>query len=196
MRVPSVNDAWRAGRDARVSSRKYPAKGAQAKRKSDGLVGQVYVSSPTKDLVAVRWQKKDETGTLLYDIEQFSREWELMKDERREVEGARGGDDDRCCVRDWALRDRVTSGYEHGSRRERVAWRPRRGNRRARTEECRATMERWRSGHARGARMNICEPLRATGSDGYTVPRRMESSMKKWRFTNRRGLRRAFQTNC
>jgi hypothetical protein len=62
-----------------MSSRKYPAKGAQAKRKTDGLVGQVYVSSPTTDLVAVRWRKEDETGTLLYDIEQFSREWELMK---------------------------------------------------------------------------------------------------------------------
>jgi hypothetical protein len=61
-----------------VSSRKYPAKGAQAKRKADGLIGQVYVSSPTTDLVAVRWRKKDETGTLLYDIEQFSSEWELM----------------------------------------------------------------------------------------------------------------------
>lgn len=61
-----------------MSSRKYPAKGAQAKRKADGLMAQVYVSSPTTDLVAVRWWKKDETGTLLYDIEQFSREWELM----------------------------------------------------------------------------------------------------------------------
>jgi hypothetical protein len=29
--------------------------------------------------VAVRWQKKDETGTLLYDIEEFSREWELLR---------------------------------------------------------------------------------------------------------------------
>jgi hypothetical protein len=61
-----------------VSSRKYPAKGARAKRKADGLMAQVYVSSPTTDLVAVRWRKKDETGTLLYDIEQFSLEWELM----------------------------------------------------------------------------------------------------------------------
>jgi hypothetical protein len=59
-----------------VSSRKYPAKGAQVKRKDDGLAGQVYVSSPTTDLVAVRWQKEDETGTLLYDIDQFTREWE------------------------------------------------------------------------------------------------------------------------
>jgi hypothetical protein len=59
-----------------VSSRKYPAKGAQVKRKEDGLAGQVYVSSPTTDLVAVRWQKEDETGTLLYDIDQFWGEWE------------------------------------------------------------------------------------------------------------------------
>ena len=62
-----------------MSSRKYPAKGAQAKRKADGLMGQVYVTSPTKDLVAVRWQKQDETGSLLYDIEQFSSEWELVR---------------------------------------------------------------------------------------------------------------------
>jgi hypothetical protein len=62
-----------------VSSRKYPVKGAQAKRKADGLMAQVYVSSPTTDLVAVRWRKEDETGTLLYDIEQFSCEWELMR---------------------------------------------------------------------------------------------------------------------
>ncbi len=59
-----------------MSSRKYPAKGAQVKRKEDGLAGQVYVSSPTTDLVAVRWQKEDETGTLLYDIDQFVGEWE------------------------------------------------------------------------------------------------------------------------
>lgn len=60
-----------------MSSRKYPAKGAQAKRKADGLMGQVYVSSPTTDLVAVRWQKEDETGTLLYNMERFAREWDL-----------------------------------------------------------------------------------------------------------------------
>jgi hypothetical protein len=59
-----------------VSSRKYPAKGAQVKRKDDGLAGQVYVSSPTTDLVAVRWEKENETGTLLYGLEQFASEWE------------------------------------------------------------------------------------------------------------------------
>jgi len=53
--------------------------GVQAKRKADGLKGQVYVSSPTADLVAVRWQKEDETGTLLYDVEQFSCEWEAVR---------------------------------------------------------------------------------------------------------------------
>jgi len=62
-----------------VSPRKYPAKGAQVKRKEDGLTGQVYVSSPTTDLVAVSWEKEDETGTLLYDIDQFAREWELAR---------------------------------------------------------------------------------------------------------------------
>jgi hypothetical protein len=61
-----------------VSARKYPAKGAQARRTADGLMGQVFVSSPTTDLVAVHWQKGDETGTLLYSIGQFSREWELV----------------------------------------------------------------------------------------------------------------------
>jgi hypothetical protein len=34
------------------------------------------VSSPTTDLVAIRWKNEDETGTLLYDVEQFTREWE------------------------------------------------------------------------------------------------------------------------
>lgn len=62
-----------------MSSRRFPAKGAQVKRKADGLIGQVYVSSPTTNLVAVRWQKKDETGTLLYDIEKFTREWQLTR---------------------------------------------------------------------------------------------------------------------
>jgi hypothetical protein len=65
-----------------MSSRKYPAKGAQAKRKADGLMGQVYVSSQAADLVAVRWRKQNETGTLLHDIEQFSREWEMVRTSR------------------------------------------------------------------------------------------------------------------
>jgi hypothetical protein len=37
----------------------------------------VFVSSPKTDLVAVRWKRRDETGTLLYDAERFAQEWEL-----------------------------------------------------------------------------------------------------------------------
>jgi hypothetical protein len=60
-----------------MRSRRFPPKGAQARRKADGLAGTVFVSSPKTDLVAVRWRRKDETGTLLYNAEQFAREWKL-----------------------------------------------------------------------------------------------------------------------
>ena len=60
-----------------MKSRGYPPKGAEAKRKADGLAGKVFVSSPRTDLVAVRWTGRDGTGTLLYSGEQFARDWEL-----------------------------------------------------------------------------------------------------------------------
>ena len=60
-----------------MSSRGYPPKGAEAKRRADGLAGKVFVSSPRRDLVAVRWTGEDGTGTLLYNAEQFARDWEL-----------------------------------------------------------------------------------------------------------------------
>lgn len=62
-----------------MSSRGYPPKGAEAKRKADGLAGKVFVSSPRTDLVAVRWTGADGTGTLLYSGEQFARDWELTR---------------------------------------------------------------------------------------------------------------------
>lgn len=62
-----------------MRSRRYPPKGARARRKADGLAGAVFVSSPKTDLVAVRWRRKDETGTLLYDAERFASEWEVVK---------------------------------------------------------------------------------------------------------------------
>ncbi len=74
--IPARNGRAAIGEGCEVSPRKYPAKGAQVKRREDGLAGQVYVSSPTTDLIAVRWEKENETGTLLYDIDQFAREWE------------------------------------------------------------------------------------------------------------------------
>lgn len=67
------------GERSEVSSRKYPAKGALVKRASDGLEGTVYVSSPTTDLIAVRWEKEEETGTLLYNAEQFWDEWQTRR---------------------------------------------------------------------------------------------------------------------
>jgi len=60
-----------------MSSRRYPPKGAEAKRKTDGLAGTVYVSSAKRDLVAVRWTGENGTGTLLYSGEQFAHDWKL-----------------------------------------------------------------------------------------------------------------------
>ena len=88
MVVYSVAAEWRGERAGRgepaaseegceMSSRRYPPKGAEAKRKTDGLAGTVYVSSAKRDLVAVRWTGEDGTGTLLYNAEQFARDWEL-----------------------------------------------------------------------------------------------------------------------
>jgi hypothetical protein len=62
-----------------MRSRRYPPKGARALRKADGLTGTVFVSSPKTDLVAVRWKRKDGTGTLLYDAERFASEWEVTR---------------------------------------------------------------------------------------------------------------------
>jgi len=69
-----------------MRSRGYPPKGAEAKRKADGLAGRVFVSSPSTDLVAVRWRGGEGTGTLLYNAEQFARDWEL-----RDASGAKWG---------------------------------------------------------------------------------------------------------
>ncbi|HEV2484246.1 MAG TPA: hypothetical protein VGT08_01835 [Terracidiphilus sp.] len=60
-----------------MTSPKYPPKGVQAKRKADGLIGKVYVSSPKADLVAVRWSAEHGSGTFLFTAEQFASDWEL-----------------------------------------------------------------------------------------------------------------------
>ena len=62
-----------------MTSPKYPPKGAQAKRRADGLIGKVYVSSPKADLLAVRWSAKNGSGTFLFNAEQFARDWELTR---------------------------------------------------------------------------------------------------------------------
>jgi len=60
-----------------LASPSCPRKGAKTRRKADGLTGEVYVSSPKTDLVAVRWFTDDDTGTFLFNLEQFANEWEL-----------------------------------------------------------------------------------------------------------------------
>jgi hypothetical protein len=60
-----------------MTSPKYPPKGAQVRRNADGLTGKVYVSSPKADLVAVRWSAEYESGTFLFNAEQFAHDWEL-----------------------------------------------------------------------------------------------------------------------
>ena len=60
-----------------MTSPKYPPKGAQVRRNADGLTGKVYVSSPKADLVAVRWSAENESGTFLFNAEQFAHDWEL-----------------------------------------------------------------------------------------------------------------------
>ena len=75
-----------------MSSRKYPAKGAQAKRKADGLAGACVCEQPEDGPGGGALERKDETGTLLYDAEQFASEWEAGESGRREVENARGSD--------------------------------------------------------------------------------------------------------
>ncbi len=62
-----------------MTSPKYPPKGAQARRNADGLIGEVYVSSPKADLVAVRWSAENGSGTFLFTAEQFARDWELRR---------------------------------------------------------------------------------------------------------------------
>lgn len=56
----------------------FPAKGAQAKRKADGILGEIYADDPPHNLLSVRWP----TIPGAYDSadftpEQFARVWEL-----------------------------------------------------------------------------------------------------------------------
>lgn len=57
---------------------RFPAVGAQARRRADGILGEVYASDPPHDLLSVRWAtipgayaREDCT------LDQFSRSWEL-----------------------------------------------------------------------------------------------------------------------
>jgi hypothetical protein len=54
-----------------------PGRGAQVKRKSDGLIGEVYASDPNRDLLTIRWVGRPGQNTLVCTSEQFFRDWYL-----------------------------------------------------------------------------------------------------------------------
>lgn len=60
----------------------FPHPGAQVKRKADGLLGEVYASDPSKDLLTVRWSARSGHNTLVCTSEQFFRDWEATNRER------------------------------------------------------------------------------------------------------------------
>ena len=56
----------------------FPERGAQVKRKADGLLGEVYVSDPSKGLLTVRWSAGSGHNTLVCTSEQFFRDWDFI----------------------------------------------------------------------------------------------------------------------
>ncbi|HEY1255115.1 MAG TPA: hypothetical protein VGF01_10075 [Terracidiphilus sp.] len=59
----------------------FPEKGAQAKRKSDGIIGEVFNSNPRLDLITIRWRKGSGFEALVCTSERFFHDWELIKKE-------------------------------------------------------------------------------------------------------------------
>lgn len=60
-----------------MTSENYPQKGAQAKRRADGLIGEVYASDPRKDILTVRWSARSGFNTFVCNSAQFAQDWEL-----------------------------------------------------------------------------------------------------------------------
>ncbi|MFZ1086636.1 MAG: hypothetical protein WAN35_16855 [Terracidiphilus sp.] len=57
----------------------FPDKGRQAKRKSDGLIGQVFNSKPKLNLITIRWRKGPGFEAVVCTSEQFFHDWELIE---------------------------------------------------------------------------------------------------------------------
>ena len=56
----------------------FPAKGAQIRRKADGILGEIYANDPPRNLLSVRWPTiPGAYARENYTPEQFSRVWEL-----------------------------------------------------------------------------------------------------------------------
>jgi hypothetical protein len=52
----------------------FPRKGTQARRKADGMIGEVYASDPGKDILTVRWRTATGFSTQVCSSEQFARD--------------------------------------------------------------------------------------------------------------------------
>lgn len=56
----------------------FPAKGAQTRRKADGMLGEICANDSLHNLLSVRWPTiPGDYATKDYSTEQFAREWEL-----------------------------------------------------------------------------------------------------------------------
>ena len=58
-------------------SANFPEKGAQARRKVDGLLGEIYAVDPSKDLLTVRWRTATGFLTQVCTSERLAHDWEL-----------------------------------------------------------------------------------------------------------------------
>ncbi len=56
----------------------FPSKGAQARRKADGILGEIYANDPPRNLLSVRWPTiPGAYASADYTPEEFARAWEL-----------------------------------------------------------------------------------------------------------------------
>jgi Phage Mu protein F like protein len=60
-----------------MASATFPQKGAQARRRADGVAGEIYASDPQKDILTVHWRTSAGFETRVCTSEVFARDWEL-----------------------------------------------------------------------------------------------------------------------
>jgi hypothetical protein len=60
-----------------MASANFPKKGAQARRRVDEMIGEIYASDPQKDILTVRWRTSAGFETCVCTSEAFARGWAL-----------------------------------------------------------------------------------------------------------------------
>lgn len=73
----TTQEGLSANGEFRTAAGGFPRKGAQVKRKGDGLTGEVYAVRPAKGLLAIRRSGQSGQETLVISLEEFTRDWEL-----------------------------------------------------------------------------------------------------------------------